>query len=94
MSSPQMTRMFGGFAAACASAGPHGGEHETEREKHQQSSLHSAFPLHLSDHGVYQIGDVYARSVVVIGTSGAILMLKRLASYAVQRGVGISITRA
>ena len=44
--------------------------------------------------GVYQMGEVYALSWVVIGTSFGILMLNRLASYAVQRGVGISITRA
>jgi hypothetical protein len=37
---------------------------------------------------------VYARSWVAIGTSGGILMPKRFASYAVQRGVGISMTRA
>ena len=40
------------------------------------------------------IGDVYERSVVFIGTSGAMVIPKRFASYAVQRGVGISITRA
>jgi hypothetical protein len=44
--------------------------------------------------GVYQIGDVNARSCVVIGTFGSILTLKYAASYAVQRGVGISSTRA
>src|SRR5690348_6039366 len=43
--------------------------------------------------GVYQIGEVYARSVVSIGTSLGIWMPKYFASYAVQRGVGISITR-
>jgi len=44
-------------------------------------------------YGVYQIGDVYARSVTVIGTSSGIVMPKYLASKAVQRGVGISMTR-
>ena len=44
--------------------------------------------------GVYQIGEVYARSWVVILQPLGILMLKRKASYAVQRGVGISRTRA
>ena len=38
--------------------------------------------LRVSDQraGVYQIGDVYARSCVVIGTSFGIFTLKRLAS--------------
>jgi hypothetical protein len=44
--------------------------------------------------GVYQIGDVYARSVIVMRVSGSGVLLKRCTSYAVQRGVGISITRA
>ena len=45
--------------------------------------------------GEYQIGDVNARSCVVNGTYGlVILILKYAASYAVQRGVGISRTRA
>jgi hypothetical protein len=45
--------------------------------------------------GEYQIGDVNARSCVVIGTfESVILILKYAASYAVQRGVGISRTRA
>ena len=43
--------------------------------------------------GVYQMGDVYARSVIVIGTSDGSLIRKYFASYAVQRGVGISMTR-
>ena len=34
----------------------------------------------LSYFGVYQIGDVYARSSVVIGTSGPILIPNRFAS--------------
>ena len=44
--------------------------------------------------GMYQMGDVHARSWVVIGTFESILILKYAASCAVQRGVGISITRA
>ena len=44
-------------------------------------------------YGEYQIGEVYARSCVVRGTSGGISIPKNFASYAVQRGVGISITR-
>ena len=44
--------------------------------------------------GVYQIGAVYARSCTVMRVSGSGFTPKRLASYAVQRGVGISITRA
>jgi len=43
--------------------------------------------------GVYQMGEVYARSCKLIGTSLGIWMPKRFASYAVQRGVGISMTR-
>ena len=43
--------------------------------------------------GVYQIGDVYARSCSFIGTSSAMSIPNTLASKAVQRGVGISITR-
>jgi len=43
---------------------------------------------------MYQMGDVHARSCVVIGTFGSILTLKHVASYAVQRGVEISIMRA
>ena len=42
----------------------------------------------------YQIGDVHARSCCFIGTSALIFTPKRAWSYAVQRGVGISITRA
>ena len=49
---------------------------------------------HACDHGVYQIGEVYARSSWTIGTLAGRLSPKYLASYAVQRGVGISITRA
>ena len=45
-------------------------------------------------YGVYQIGELQARSWVVIGTLGSILILNYAASYAVQRGVGISSTRA
>ncbi len=44
--------------------------------------------------GEYQIGDVQARSCCFIGTSSLIFTPKRTWSYAVQRGVGISITRA
>ena len=44
--------------------------------------------------GVYQMGEAQARSCTVMGTSGGIFTPKRAASYAVQRGVGISITRA
>jgi hypothetical protein len=47
-----------------------------------------------SGQGVYQIGEDQARSCTVIGTSGDILILNRAWSYAVQRGVGISIARA
>ena len=47
-----------------------------------------------SGHGEYQIGDVHARSCCFIGTSALIFTPKRTWSYAVQRGVGISITRA
>ena len=50
--------------------------------------MRSAVPHFL---GVYQMGEVYARSVVVIGTSFDIWMPKYFASYAVQRGVGISL---
>lgn len=44
--------------------------------------------------GEYQMGEVHARSWCFIGTSTDIFMLKRSVSYAVHRGVGISITRA
>ena len=44
-------------------------------------------------YGVYQIGLVYARSWTVIGMLSGIFTLKNLASWAVQRGLGISITR-
>jgi len=44
--------------------------------------------------GVYQMGEAQARSCCFIGTSGDILIPKRAWSYAVHRGVGISITRA
>jgi hypothetical protein len=47
-----------------------------------------------SGQGEYQIGDVHARSCCFIGTSALIFTPKRAWSYAVQRGVGISITRA
>ena len=44
--------------------------------------------------GVYQIGEVSARSCRVNAVPGSGLVPKRFASYAVQRGVGISMTRA
>ncbi len=43
--------------------------------------------------GVYQIGEVYARSCSTMVTSLPIWTLKYFASYAVQRGVGICSTR-
>jgi hypothetical protein len=43
---------------------------------------------------VYQIGDVQARSITVIWVPGSGFTPQRLASYAVRRGVGISINRA
>ena len=46
------------------------------------------------NYGVYQIGEVYARSWSTRVTSGPILMPKRTSSKAVQRGVGISMIRA
>ena len=46
------------------------------------------------NYGVYQIGEVYARSWSTRVTSGPILMPKRTSSKAVQRGVGISTIRA
>jgi hypothetical protein len=45
-------------------------------------------------YGVYQIGDVYARSCVDTGAPSGIEMPKRKASIVDQRGVGISKTRA
>ena len=54
------------------------------------SSFMSGYP---AVYGVYQTGEVYARSVTVIGTLSAILIPKRFWSYAVQRGEGIWITR-
>ena len=44
-------------------------------------------------YGVYHIGDVYARSVTCIFVPAGIWTLKNFASYAVHRGVGISMTR-
>jgi hypothetical protein len=44
-------------------------------------------------HGVYQIGEVYARSWMVIVISSGISIPKRTASSAVHWGVGISINR-
>ena len=40
------------------------------------------------------MGEVYARSWLIIGASAGAVTRNRFASYAVQRGVGISITRA
>ena len=74
-----------------------GGE---ERDADQQEVQHRLAEQRSHAHmhpyfGEYQIGDVNARSCVVIGTFGSvILILKYAASYAVQRGVGISRTRA
>ena len=74
-----------------------GGE---ERDADQQEVQHRLAEKRSNAHthpyfGEYQIGDVNARSCVVIGTFGSvILILKYAASYAVQRGVGISRTRA
>jgi hypothetical protein len=43
--------------------------------------------------GVYPIGEVYARFWMLAGTSVGSFTPKNLASYLVQRGVGISRTR-
>jgi hypothetical protein len=43
--------------------------------------------------GVYQMGEVKARSWSFIVTFGSAFSPKNFASYAVHRGVGISITR-
>jgi hypothetical protein len=52
------------------------------------------FYLVLYPQGVYQIGLVYARSWVDTGAPFGIGTPNRNASIVVQRGVGISITRA
>ena len=43
--------------------------------------------------GLYQMGEVYARSWTVAGTLSGRSTPKNAASYVVQRGVGISRTR-
>ena len=68
-------------------------QQEVKKRFAYDSFYHFSFsqPHHFA--GVYQMGEVYARSVVIIVTSGAIFTPNLLASYAVQRGVGISMTR-
>jgi hypothetical protein len=51
-------------------------------------------PLRASAVGVYQIGEVQARSCSVGGTTSGGAMFSSLACKVVQRGVGISSTRA
>jgi len=62
----------------------HGEHQRADREEMQQRLVKDP------PHGVYQMGEVQARSTVTIGTSFGIFTLKYAASYAVQRGVGIS----
>ena len=70
-------------------------EDETNQQEVQHRLAEKLSNAHGLYFGEYQIGDVNARSCVVIGTFGSvILILKYAASYAVQRGVGISRTRA
>ena len=69
--------------------------------RYAQQEVQRGFPQPVSEHldgpaqlGEYQIGDVHARSCCFMGTSSLIFTPKRTWSYAVQRGVGISIARA
>src|SRR4030095_10384689 len=73
------------------------GKNRDPQQEEMQQRLSENFLHQLSAHGyfagVYQIGGVEARSVMVIATSLVICTAKYLASDAVQRGVGISMTR-
>ena len=54
-------------------------DEEAEQSRPEDQELQQRL-LQQTRHGVYQIGDVKARSCVIIGTSCAIFTLKRLAS--------------
>ena len=77
------------FHTASATSGT-----DPQRKPGQKAGFFRSSLLSWEFYGVYQIGEVYARSWWLNGTSASILLPKNAMSYACQVGVGISITRA
>jgi hypothetical protein len=70
------------------------GEIGNDRLIPHPSNKHSGYDLaEIFLYGVYQIGDVYARSWTTVGTSSGSFIPKKIESLSVHLGRGISMTR-